>query len=109
MAKEYKDLVAGPSRELEFRAHLFLLVGLARARLSDAAQPGLPISEHGWVYRDDLMRELDIDLQLLNLWIFRARQQLARSGLRGAGQAIERRAGTHQLRIAIERLIVHEA
>jgi len=98
-----------PVLELEFRAHLFLLVALVRARLADAGQPGLPISEHGWVYRDELTRELDIDLQLLNLWIFRARQQLARSGLRGAGQAIERRAGTHQLRIGVERIILHEA
>jgi hypothetical protein len=104
-----KLVTRATSFELEFRAHLILLVVLARARLGDAAQRHLPASEHGWVYRDELLRELDVDLQLLNLWIFRARQQLARTGLRGAGQLIERRAGTHQLRIGVARLSVHEA
>jgi pSer/pThr/pTyr-binding forkhead associated (FHA) protein len=96
----------GVAHELEYRAHFALLLSLARSRLADAEQPHLPSSEHGWTYREQLIDEFDIDLQLLNLWIHRARQQLAKAGVRAAGAMIERRAGTQQLRIGVERLVV---
>jgi hypothetical protein len=97
----------GVARELEYRAHLFLLVALARRRLADAAQEHLPESEHGWMYRDELFQELAIDgRELLNLWIHRVRQQLAKVGVRGAGAVIERRAGAQQLRIGLRKLCI---
>lgn len=90
--------------ELEYRAHLFLLLELARARLEDATRSNLPPNERGWVYRDELLKKLHIDASLLNIWIYRARQQLAKANVRGAGSVLERRPGTHQLRIGVDKL-----
>jgi hypothetical protein len=97
------------TRTIETRAHGFLLLALARSRLTDAAG-GLPETEHGWVHRDDLLRELSIDdPQLLNLWVYRARQQLAQLKLRGASRVIERREGAGQLRLGLSRIRIVDA
>ena len=92
--------------ELKFRSYMLLLAVLARHRVADTQQSHLPHSEHGWVYCDDLLHEFDIDMRLLNLWIHRARRQLAKLGVLGAGQLIERRTGTKQLRIGVSQLRV---
>ncbi|MCA9706598.1 MAG: FHA domain-containing protein [Myxococcales bacterium] len=97
------------SAELEARAHGQLLLELARTRLADAANPELAEPEHGWVHREDLARRLAIDPPLLNLWVHRARQQLVKTGIRDAGDVIERRPSTLQLRIGVSRLTIHEA
>jgi hypothetical protein len=95
---------------IESRAHAFLLLALARARLMDVAQAELPESEHGWVHREDLMKDLAIDdPQLLNLWVYRARHQLAQMKLPDASKVIERREGAGQLRLGLKRLRVIDA
>jgi hypothetical protein len=95
---------------IESRAHAFLLLALARARLADGAGGQLPESEHGWMHREDLMKELAIDdPQLLNLWVYRARQQLAQLKLTGASRVIERREGAGQLRLGLPHLRVIDA
>jgi hypothetical protein len=95
---------------IEARAHAFLLLALARTRLADAAEGQLPESEHGWMHREDLMKELAIDdPQLLNLWVYRARQQLAQLKLPGASKIIERREGAGQLRLGLKHLRVSDA
>ncbi|MEO8705208.1 MAG: FHA domain-containing protein [Kofleriaceae bacterium] len=92
-------------RTLETRAHVFLLLALARTRLGDAARAFLPETEHGWMHREDIMRELAItDIQLLNLWVYRARQQLAQLEVRSAARVIERREGAKQLRLGLQRV-----
>jgi FHA domain len=97
-------------RPIEARAHAFLLLALARTRLTDAAQGQLPESEHGWMHREDLMKELAIDdPQLLNLWVYRARQQFAQLKLRRASQIIERREGAGQLRLGFGQVRVIDA
>ncbi len=90
---------------LEYRVHLFLLLELARARIEDASS-NLPDSEHGWVYRDDLLNALKIDACHLNIWMFRARQQLAKANIRGSGSIFERRVGTTQLRIGLDKFLI---
>jgi hypothetical protein len=87
------------TRWLQAQAHGLLLLTLARARLDDARDVSLPEVEHGWRYREDLLGQHKIDAALLNLWIHRARKQLANAGLAGAGQIIQRRAMSRQLRI----------
>lgn len=96
----------GRSIELRPRAHDFFLLTLARARLADQAEPGLAEAEHGWVYRQDLARSLQVDRNLLNLWIYRARRQLADAGVLEVGSLIERRTSAEQLRLGIARLRV---
>jgi hypothetical protein len=97
-------------RPIEARAHAFLLLALARTRLLDAAQAQLPESEHGWMHREELMKELAIDdPQLLNLWVYRARQQFAQLKLHHASQIIERREGAGQLRLGLKQVRVIDA
>lgn len=93
---------SGREIPVETRAHLALLLVLARLRLEDAAT--LPESERGWVHRDDLPKLLAVEPHLPNLWIHRARKQLAALGVRDAALLIERRANATQLRIGARRL-----
>lgn len=92
--------------ELRPRAHDFFLLTLARARLNDREQPGLEVAEHGWCYREELIRRLRIDRNRLNVWIHRARRQLADAGVVGVDRLIESRRGSGQLRLGVGRLRV---
>ncbi|WP_437676322.1 FHA domain-containing protein [Sorangium sp. So ce131] len=83
------------------RAHHELLLVLARARLRDRDE-GLPPAERGWLYVDELLGKLRLDLHHLNVNVFRARQQLAREGVLDAGSLIERRTMTRQIRLGTE-------
>lgn len=96
------------SVRIEPRAHLALLLVLARVRLEDA-EAGLPESEHGWVHREDLPRKLGVEPHLPNLWIHRARKQLAKLGFRDAATVIERRANGTQLRLSVRRIEIADA
>lgn len=88
------------------RVHDYFLLTLARARLADRAQPHLPDVEHGWVYREELARRLDVDRNLLNLWIYRARRQFGEVGVLDVGNLVERRLASEQLRLGVARLHV---
>jgi len=104
------ELVRGAEvTAVEPRAHHFLLLALARARLRDAASAELPEVEHGWTYRDELPRMLSIEPELINLWIHRARKQLAKAGIRDAAGLVERRSAAGQLRIGTARLRILDA
>lgn len=92
-------------RPLRARVHHFLLLALARARLRDGAQGASP-GEEGWVYTDDLCRQLQVSLRALNLYVVRIRQQLAAEGVQGSANVIERRALSGQMRLALHRLEV---
>jgi hypothetical protein len=95
------ELVAeGQRLPLKPRAHTYMLLTLARRRLSEQA---LPERERGWVYQDELVRMLAVDPRHLNVMICRARQQLASRGVRGAERVVERRPGTRQLRLGCQR------
>jgi len=98
----------GEAIVVEARAHLALILVLARARLGDG-EAGLPASEAGWVYRDELPRMLGVQPHMVNLWIHRARRQLAQLGVRDAATMIERRANATQLRLAAARLRIEDA
>lgn len=110
---EHADLVLHQGVDvwrIEFRAHTLMLLALARARVADAAAGMLPEREHGWMHREDLMKELGIsDPQLLTLWVFRAREQFAHMKVPGASKVIERRERTGQLRLGFRRLRIVDA
>jgi hypothetical protein len=86
----------GRALRLPHRAHLYLVLSLARARLRDADAPE---SERGWVYQDDVMREHRIPIDQFNVVLFRARRQLRQAGVAGADGLIERRRGSGQVRL----------
>jgi hypothetical protein len=81
---------------LPHRAHLYLVLSLARARLRDVDAPE---SERGWVYQDEVMRDHRIPIDQFNVVLFRARRQLKQAGVAGADGLIERRRGSGQLRL----------
>ena len=88
----------GVATSLGARAHHDLLLALARARLADVGG-GLPPPEQGWLYVDDLLSMLRLDLHHFNVNVFRARQHLARAGMMDAGSIVERRSTTRQIRL----------
>ena len=92
--------------ELPHRSHLYLVLTLARARLEDAGQDDVSESEQGWLYQEDLVRDLRIPEQQFNVVLFRARRQLKRAGVLGADELIERRRGSGQLRLGTSRVLV---
>jgi hypothetical protein len=95
---------------LEPRAHAALLLELARMRLEDGQQLDLPHTEHGWIHREDVLSRLGLaDLALLNVWVFRARAQLAAAISCPPGELIERRADANQLRLGVSSLVIEQA
>jgi hypothetical protein len=99
--EQYVELVALHGErviDLVARAHHLPLLLLARARLDDRA---LPLAQQGWVYQDDLVRQLATDASRLHVDIHRARRQLAEAGIAEAEHIVERRPGTRQLRLGI--------
>jgi len=101
--EEHVELVAtvGDRRfDLGSRGHNYLLLTLARRRLEDA-RAGLPDTSCGWVYQDDLGRDLAIAVVQLNVDVFRIRKQMAGLGLADAPNIIERRPRVKQLRIGV--------
>jgi hypothetical protein len=95
----------GGALALSSRAHLFLMLELARARLADVAA-GVRPSEAGWRYVDDLQRSLRLEPSVLCLHLFRAREQLTQAGVEGAGRLFERRRQSGQIRLAVEDVAV---
>jgi pSer/pThr/pTyr-binding forkhead associated (FHA) protein len=81
---------------LPARSYHYMLLTLARAWLNDASHPS---AERGWVDREALCKMLATDLNKLNVDIHRARKQFATLGIEGAGNLVERRPGTGELRI----------
>lgn len=97
------DLVASTGeRRIDFktRAHHYLLLLLARARVTDEAQ-GLPLADQGWVLQERLLELLGVDVTHLNISIHRSRVQFAQAGVADAARLVERRQGTRQVRIGV--------
>lgn len=86
---------------LPYRAHHELLLSLARARADDDARGELPEAERGWLYQDDVARQLLIPLLHFNMAIHRARHQCRAAGFLDADHIIERRRGSGQIRLGV--------
>jgi len=94
--------------DLGARAHNYLLLTLARQRVSDK-QRGLPKSEQGWMHRDVLTRGLRLEYNHLNLLIHRARSAFSRAGVPGGSALLERRLDTGELRIGLAKIEIQTA
>jgi hypothetical protein len=109
--EEHVELVLhwhGRQTSLGSRAHHYLLLELARRRVSDQSA-NVPEPSCGWVYHDELSRALRMDEQKVNLEVFRLRQQFAKLNLREPMRVVERRPRTRQLRIGAAALRVRSA
>lgn len=96
----------GLSHPLSHRSHSYLLLTLARARLEDRANSSLGATEHGWLETKQLAKMLKTSSEQINLWIFRAREQLQRVDLQLAEALVERRPTLGQLRLGFSGLRV---
>jgi hypothetical protein len=93
----------GIEKTLPTRNFHYLLLTLARAWIKDVhATP----RDRGWVDRELLCRMLRSDATKLNMEIFRAREQLGDLNIHGAAGLVERRAGTGELRLGVDRVEV---
>jgi hypothetical protein len=88
---------------LPARAHLYMLLVLARARLEDAA---VAEAERGWIDRERLCTMLAVDRIALNIQVHRARRQFADAGIENVGALVERRPGSSELRLGVADLSV---
>jgi len=91
--------------DLGARSHNYLLLTLARRRLKDTAE-GLSESNCGWVYMEDLAHDPSMAPPQLNIDVYRIRKHFAAAGVIDAGNVIERRPRTRQLRLGISRIAV---
>ncbi|MEC4725744.1 FHA domain-containing protein [Shewanella sp. D64] len=79
--------------DLHVRSHHYLTLNLARYR-SLSAEQGLDESEQGWVYAEQLVKDLGIEIHHLNIQIHRARKQFSDSiNVNDAEYIIQRQAG----------------
>ena len=91
--------------ELRPRAHSYMLLTLARARLEDQTA-GVASSSQGWLVQDDLVRMLATTPTRLALDIYRARRQFGAAGIVDATQLVERRLDSREVRLGVARLSV---
>ena len=104
--EEHVQLTAtvGPRRiDLGARAHHYLLLTLARARLRDH-EAQVSADAQGWIYQEELSQMLGLDSKHLNVTVFRCRQHLGTAGIIGAADIVERRRLTQQLRLGVEQI-----
>jgi hypothetical protein len=93
----------GAETTLASRTYHYLLLTLARARLSDRDLPPL---DQGWLDRWQLCKMLAVDMNRLNVDVYRARRQLGKLGVHGAAGLIARRPSTGQIRLGTGRIEV---
>jgi len=90
--------------DLGARAHHYLLLTLARARLKDRAQGHAP-AEEGWQDLERLAQRLGMSANAFYVQTCRARAQLAEAGVEDAAALLERRAGG-RIRLGVGALVV---
>lgn len=91
--------------DLGARAHHWTLLLLAKTRDEDADPDP---SEQGWLYGEELARQVRLTEGTLSVYIFRARQQIAACGIEGAQGLVERRKPTRQLRFGGHKVLIRQ-
>lgn len=98
------ELYSGGERHtFPARTHNEMLLILARTRRQDQLQE-IPEANCGWMYQDELCRDIALDIARLNVDVYRLRQQFATLGLLDPANIIERRPRAKQVRIGIARV-----
>lgn len=102
---EVRAAIGDRTMDLGSRGHNYLLLLLARRRMTDTSE-SLKETACGWMYNDDLVRSLKTSPERLNIDIFRIRKQFAGIGLADAAGIVERRPTTRETRIGIASLSI---
>lgn len=106
--EEYVEVtvsVGGTTTALKPRAQHYLLLTLARQRISDD-QAGMAEAEQGWVYSEQLEKMLRASSNQVYVTIHRLRKEFAQFAVLDTTEIIQRRATTRQVRIGTARLAV---
>jgi hypothetical protein len=94
----------GRTIDLGARAHHYLLLELARRRLTDSER-GLPDTACGWMSTEEFGAQIGTAPRT-NVDIYRIRMQFLSAGVEGGAAIIERRAKDRGIRIGTSRLTV---
>jgi hypothetical protein len=89
---------------LPSRAYHQLLLTLARARLDEQARADVSEAEVGWMLVDDLLRLLNMSEPTANVYICRARKDLARAGVLRATDLVERQPTPRRIRLGVRKV-----
>jgi hypothetical protein len=109
--EEYVRLYAIRDRiafDMGSRGHNYLLLTLARRRVSDTAE-GIHGTARGWIHQEELSHDASMAPPRLNIDVFRIRRQFASHGLADSANVIERRTSTRQIRLGIGRIAIWPA
>jgi hypothetical protein len=98
--------VGGQQTLVPPRVHHYLLLVLARCRLSEMHSHPDATATHGWIHQEQLSKMLRKSALHINVEIYRARQQFAELGFAGAAKLIERRRDTGEIRLGCAGLTV---
>ncbi|MEM6927185.1 MAG: FHA domain-containing protein [Myxococcota bacterium] len=104
--EEYVELaieLPGAVHRPKPRAHHYLLLTLARARLADQAE-GLEGATAGWRHAEDVERMLRSSKNHIHVGIYRIRRELAELGVVDGEHIVERRRSSQHLRIGVASL-----
>ncbi|WDE00931.1 FHA domain-containing protein [Thalassomonas actiniarum] len=84
----------GKTTDFQVRSHHYLTLNLARYRVADA-QKGLEPALQGWVYPEQLAKDIGLSISHLNIQIHRARKQFvdALTNISDAEDLIQRQSG----------------
>lgn len=82
------------------RAHHYMLLTLARAKEEDRSA-SIEESERGWLHAEALAAALRVDVEKLNVDVFRARRQFLEAGVVDAHALVERRQHSRALRLGL--------
>lgn len=93
--------------DLSIRSHHYLLLQLARHRLSDA-ETGLEPDAQGWIYSEQLNAELGLETTHMNIQIFRVRKQFSDTlaDVLGLQELLERRGG--RIRLGCDKFVIYK-
>jgi hypothetical protein len=94
---------AGREIDMGTRKHNYLLLTLARRRLSECTE-GLPDTSCGWIDQEELAHDPSMAPPQLNIDVFRIREQFSKAGVIDAAGIIQRRPG--QLRFGTSRVSI---
>ena len=106
--EEYVEATVGltdGARTLPARAHHYLLLVLARARLADA-EAGVGQGERGWVYTSDLRKALGVSANAYYVMAHRCRRDFENLGVLDSADLLQKRSTSRQVRLGIASLTV---
>lgn len=95
----------GTTTSLKPRAQHYLLLTLARQRMEDAEQ-GLSASEQGWLTMHQLEKMLRASANQVYVTLHRLRKEFDQFDVADAGEVIEKRSTTRQVRMGVNTLSV---